>query len=200
MGRYLTIKHVMVFCCVVMTAFGGHYIWRTHQKNLRIKPIPNAQIAFVNLTRLRNEAQAFIKFRELIERQYKIFKDDIHTQEKNILDEYTALEQKRLSKMKGKADLQKDKEALDQKMKEMSTIIHEKKTALHQNFSKITEKIEAAIREIVANLAQKHRLNLIFNATVMDASVVLYGGPELDVTDEVLSLLNREIPTVHLEE
>lgn len=203
MGKYFKTKYiVLVFALLAVLAAVGvssHYAWRSYQKTLRLKPIPNAQIAFVNLTRVHNEATAFVKLRELIERQYKDFKNEISTQGKEILDQHAILEQQKNIKAKEKEDLQRRKEELDKKMREMSSVIHEHKTALHQNFAKITDNIEAKIREIVNTLAKKHQLNLIFNATVMDASVVLYGGDELDITDEVLAQLNREIPTVHLE-
>ncbi len=203
MGKYFKAKYILLIFALlsVAAAIGAssHYAWRNYQKSLRLKTIPNAQIAFVNLTRIHNEATAFVRLRELIERQYKDFKNEITSQEKEILDQHAILEQQKNQKAKEKEDLQKRKEELDKKMREMSSVIHERKTALHQNFAKITDNIETTIREIVNSLAKKHQLNLIFNATVMDASVVLYGGDELDITDEVLTQLNKAIPTVHLE-
>lgn len=199
MERPLNLKNTLIILSLIILTASGYYAWQVSRMSVNLKPIPNAQIAFVNLTRIRNEATAFVKFKELIEHQYKEFKDEIHTQEKEILDEYALLEQQKGLKGKEKGPLQKRREELDKKMKEMSSVIHERKTALHQNFSKITENIEASIRRIVESLARKNQLNLIFNATVMDASVVLYGGEELDITDEVLAQLNKEIPTVQLE-
>lgn len=199
MGRYINLKNIIIIAGLAIFAVSGYYAWQISQDNRPLKPIPNAQIAFVNLSRVHNEAMAFIKFKELIELQYKGFKNEIHDQEKEILDEYALLEQQKSTKSKEKGSLQKRREELDKKMKEMSSVIHERKTALHQNFSKITENIEATIRRIVESSAKKHQLNLVFNATVMDASVVLYGGEELDITDEVLAQLNYEIPTVQLD-
>lgn len=199
MGQYINLKKILIMAVLGTTLVLGYFVWLMPQESRPLKPIPNAQIAFVNLTRIHNEAAAFVKFKELIELQYKGFKNEIHTQEKEILDEYALLEQQKGTKSKEQGSLQKRREVLDKKMKEMSSVIHERKTALHQNFAKITDNIESAIRRIVESLAKEHHLNLVFNATVMDASVVLYGGEELDITDEVLAQLNHEIPTVQLE-
>lgn len=191
-NRYVLLSLSVVLCL----SLGAYYF---HGQVLRLKSIPSAQIAFVNLSRIRNEATSLIKLRELVEESYKKFKDEIHSQELAIREEHKILESQKGRSAKDKAELQKRRQSHDKKIKEMSSIIQEKKNKLNETFSKITESIEIEIQEIVNLLAKEHHLNLVFNSSTMDTSVILYGGEDLDITDEVLAQLNKRMPTVHLK-
>ncbi|AIK95800.1 OmpH family outer membrane protein [Candidatus Odyssella acanthamoebae] len=161
-------------------------------------PVPHAQIAFVNLSRVNTEAQAVKQFKELIERQYKNFHEEILGQEKRLQAEYEKIHYLEKNNPEGAKDLKSKKDELDRQVSELDKILRSRKESLNKNFGHIQEEIEHTIREIVNNVAKRRGLNLVFNATILDASVVLYGGSELDITDEVLRELNHKLPTVHL--
>jgi len=163
-----------------------------------IMPLPRAQIAFVNLSRVNTEAQAVRHFKELIERQYKTFHDEILDKEKSLhtqYDQIREIEKKSPEKAKG---LSAKKDDLDRQVTDLDKTLRARKDSLNKSFARIQEQIEGTIRDIVTDVAKRRNLNLVFNATILDASVVLYGGSELDITDEVLRELNLKLPTVHL--
>ncbi|MBW8310257.1 MAG: OmpH family outer membrane protein [Candidatus Paracaedibacteraceae bacterium] len=163
-----------------------------------ILPVPHAQIAFVNLSRVNTEAQAVKHFKELIERQYKNFHEEILGQEKKLQAEYEKIHYLEKNNPEQAKDLKSKKDDLDRQVSELDKILRDRKGSLNKSFGHIQEEIEHTIREIVTNVAKRRGLNLVFNATILDASVVLYGGSELDITDDVLRELNHKLPTVHL--
>lgn len=190
-------KTYLIFAFSLLLGISGYFYW-THKDKISSKTIPQAQIAFVNLSRIRNEADALIHLRQLVEEEYKNFKDEIHGKEVEIRSEHNTLETLPKRTAKEKKEFQIRQKAHDQRIKEVSLLIQEKKAALHANFSSITESIEVAIQDIINQLAKESHLNLIFNSSTLDTSVILYGGEELDITDQVLSELNDKLPTVKL--
>lgn len=161
-------------------------------------PVPTAHIAFVNLTRLNTEAKAFIQFKELIKRQYNSFHEEILSKEKKLQSEYEEIRQIEKNHPEQAKELKTKKDDLDHQVSDLDKILKSRKESLNKSFDHIREEIELAIRDIVTQVAKRRGFNLVFNATILDASVVLYGGSELDITDEVLQELNHKLPTVHL--
>jgi Skp family chaperone for outer membrane proteins len=161
-------------------------------------PVPSAQIGFVNLNRVNTEAQAVKQFKDLIERQYKNFHDEILEKEKALQAEYERIHQIEKEIPEPPQELKQQKDDLDRQISELDKILRSRKESLNKGFTEIQEEIERAIRDIVNDVAKRRGLNLVFNATILDASVVLYGGAELDITDEILQELNHKLPTVHL--
>ncbi|WP_010297324.1 OmpH family outer membrane protein [Candidatus Odyssella thessalonicensis] len=185
---------------IVLTVIGAvtYFLPKAFNGSVRSVSVPSAQIGFVNLSRVKTEAQAMRHFRELIERQYKIFHEEILSKEKKLQAEYEEIRKLEKDTTETTKDLKAKKDNLDRQISELDKILRSRKESLNKSFAQIVEEIEQTIREIVNNVAKRRTLNLVFNATILDASVVLYGGPELDITDEVLEELNHRLPTVHL--
>jgi outer membrane protein len=204
MKRLLTIKMILAIISLVALGAGAHYVWRIYEKNMRVRPLSQAQIAFVDLKRVRDESLGSQKFKELIERQYKQFQDEIQIQEKTLHEQYDQIKEAKIKELgeaispKTSQALQKQKEDFERNLNELNTTIRQRKESLNQDFAKIEENIEKTIIKIVETIAHKRKLNLVFNATVLDTSVILYGGQELDITDDIIAELNKQIPTVHL--
>lgn len=190
-------KIITILALVISTVTCGVYLWKNH-KSVVLREQPTAQIAIVNLSRIRNEAQSFIKFKELIERQYKIFHNEISNTQNELRKKYQEIKELEKTAKKPATELQKRKDDLDHQVAELDKQVRTRKDKLSESFSIITSEIETTIRKIVNNIAHSKHLNLVFNATILDASVVLYSGEELDITDEVLQELDKQLPTVHL--
>ena len=189
-----SISIILVACIGVGIYYGKNLLTSPSS----VIPVPHAQIAFVNLSRVNTEAQAVKQFKELIERQYKNFHEEILGQEKKLQAEYEKIHYLEKNNPEQAKDLKSKKDELDRQVSELDKILRDRKESLNKSFGHIQEEIEHTIREIVTNVAKRRGLNLVFNATILDASVVLYGGAELDITDEVLRELNHKLPTVHL--
>lgn len=199
MAKIITFKHTLIAICLVILGASGHYGWHLYQKQSKFRPLPNLQVAFVDLSRIHEESLAYKKFKELIERQYKQFHDDIHIQEKNIRQEYDKLKNHPFStEEEGKA-LQEKKEQLNHEFDELDKKIRHHKESLNDGFGKIKETLEKTTLEIIHSLAEERHLNLVLNGKSNMDPFILYGAKQLDITDVVLAELNKKVPTVHLQ-
>ena len=192
-----TLKRILYAAVLVAVAVGGYYGYKLSAKR-DVVPLPSAQIAFVNLSRVNTEAQAVRHFKELIERQYKSFHEEILDREKQLQKQYEEIRDIEKKSPEKAKTLSAKKDDLDRQVTDLDKTLRARKDTLNKSFARIQEQIEGQIREIVTDVAKRRNLNLVFNATILDASVVLYGGSELDITDEVLRELNLKLPTVHL--
>lgn len=192
-----TLKRILYGAVLVAVAVGGYYGYKLSVKK-DIIPLPTAQIAFVNLSRVNTEAQAVGHFKELIERQYKSFHEEILGREKQLQKQYEEIREIEKKSPEQAKTLSAKKDDLDRQVTDLDKTLRARKDTLNKSFARIQAQIEEKIREIVTDVAKRRNLNLVFNATILDASVVLYGGSELDITDEVLRELNLKLPTVHL--
>lgn len=197
--KNLTLKHVLIAISLLGLGAAGHYTWRLYQKQLKVQPLPNLQVAFVDLSRIHEDSLAYKKFKELIERQYKQFHDDIHVQEKNIREQYEKLKNQPFSTEEEGKILQGKKEKLNHEFNELDKKIRQHKESLNDDFAKIKEKLEKTTLEIIRSLAKKRRLNLVLNGKSKTEPLILYGSEQLDMTDSVLIELNKKVPTVQLK-
>lgn len=169
-----------------------------NRKNLISPPSP-AAIGIVNLSIIRNEGLAFKSFKELIESQYKLFHSQILEEETELRKSYEAIKQLESSSPKKTSELEKKRKEIDRKVLILEKTIREKKDKLNLSFTTIRNEIESTIQDIINDVAEKHNLNLVFNATIMDAPIVLYGGHELDITPYILEELDKRLPSVHAD-
>jgi Skp family chaperone for outer membrane proteins len=200
MKNALKNKKIIIFFLVSLLAFLGIYGYKTwkaffhHSRHFSAQP----NIAIVNLAKIRSEAKAFTNFRELIERQYKIFHTEIIEQENQLRNRYSKIKLVESTSASSDPSLKIQKEQLDKEVQQLEKTIKQRKDKLSQYFEEINQEIESKLQEIVNRIAQDRNLNLILNATIMDTSVVLHGRKELDISEEVVAKLNKELPTVHL--
>lgn len=88
-------------------------------------------------------------------------------------------------------DFKKKVQALEQKEGERQNKMRAKGEALQLGVNKARQEVEAAIRPIFADVMKKNGATLL-----LDQSVVLAGGVDLDITDEVLKQLDEKLKTV----
>ncbi|MDR3498433.1 MAG: OmpH family outer membrane protein [Parvibaculum sp.] len=89
------------------------------------------------------------------------------------------------------ADFQKKVQALEQKQAEFQQTMRRKGQELQLGSNKARADIETAIRPIFADVMKKNGANIL-----LDQSVVLAGGVDLDVTAEVLKELDAKLTSL----
>ncbi|WP_032112248.1 OmpH family outer membrane protein [Candidatus Paracaedibacter symbiosus] len=163
-----------------------------------ISPPPQVAVGIVNLSVIRNEGLVFKSFQELIAEQYKRFHSEILAQENELRASFDEIKRLESTAKKPAAELQQRRSQLDQKVIELEKNIRDKKEKLNASLAAATNEIEQTIHEIVVEIAKNRGLNLVFNATILDAPVLLYGGKELDITPDILEALDQRLPIAHL--
>jgi Skp family chaperone for outer membrane proteins len=103
-------------------------------------------------------------------------------------------EAKKLSQQRSllsEADFQKKVQALEQKQGEFQQTMRRKGQELQLAGNKARNDVEQAIRPIFADVMKMNGANIL-----LDQSVVLAGGVDLDVTEEVLKQLDAKLTTL----
>lgn len=104
---------------------------------------------------------------------------DKETQKLQAMKDSFEKEQMTLSDVQKKA---KQKEFQDE-MQKYQQEVGDAQNLVHQKDSEYTQKAVAKIRGIIAQIAQKDKLNLVFEKTEL---MVLYSDPGLDITQQVM--------------
>jgi outer membrane protein len=160
--------------------------------------VPQISIGFVNLSVIRNEGLVFKSFKDLLDEHYKNYHSELLTEEENLRKNYNEIKRLESAGKKTTTELQTQRSALDQKVVELEKKIRDKREKLNARLAIIKDEIEETIQKIIIDVSEERHLNLVFNATVMDARVLLYGDKEFDITPEVLEKLDNQLPKVHL--
>lgn len=191
------LKAVIALGLATLLVAGSAYAWKFWGNKVPPQH-SSARIGLINLNRIRNEATAFTKFKEIIERQYKAFHTEISGTQNDLRQKYQEVKDLEKSSNKSGIELQKLKGQLDVQVADLEKHVRERKEKLSDSFSIITAEIESTIKTIIDKISQKKQLNLVLNTNGSDGAVVLFSGDELDITDEILHELDKQLPTVHL--
>lgn len=197
--KNFSISRLIVGLIIAFSLISSLFLIVKHfYKEPTASPPPPIAVGIVNLSVIRNEALVFKNFTDLINTQYKSFHSELLSQEADLRKNYDEVKHIESTSKIPSPDLQKRRSELDQKVSELEKNIRDKKDKLNTSLATIKGEIDQTIQEIIINVAEKHHLNLVFNATILDAPVVLYGGKELDITPEIIENLDKRLPTVQL--
>jgi outer membrane protein len=197
--KNFSISRLIIGFIIAFSLISSLFLIMNHfYKKPIISPPPPIAVGIVNLSIIRNEALVFKKFTDLINTQYKSFHSELLSQENDLRKNYDEVKHIESTNKTSNPELQKRRSEIDQKVSELEKNIRDKKDKLNSSLASLKGKIDQTIQEIIIDVSEKHHLNLVFNATILDAPVVLYGGKELDITPEIIENLDQRLPTVQL--
>lgn len=149
-------------------------------------------IGVVNITKIMAESSAAKSIRDQLQSKQKAFQSELDNKEKALLKEDQEL---------SKQQPNMEKAAFEQKVKDFRAKaaaaqreIQNKKAQLDKAFAGALEQIQTNVVNITQEVAKEKKLNI-----VVSASQVLYADSALDVTPDVLSRLNKKLPSVSLK-
>ncbi len=150
---------------------------------------PAAIIVIVNSEQLFAQSKVGQSVRTQIQAQAK----KLQAESKKANDDLKA-EAKKLGEQRAllsEADFAKKVQAFEQKQQTLQQKMQKKSQELQLGSNKARGEVEAAIRPIFADVMKEHGATIL-----LDQSVVLAGGVDLDVTAEVLKALDAKITSV----
>lgn len=169
----------------------------------KLTPTYPLSIAVINLVRVKNEALSFQEFTKFREKRYSDFHKDILESETKLRKEHEELQKQENSGVVATPEIAQKKEDFEKRLAELDQSIQQRKEQINTEFAQITIEIKEKLKKIIDQLGHERNLNLILNATtdgtdstLLDATVVLYGGNEIDLTDEVIHYLDKELPSL----
>jgi Skp family chaperone for outer membrane proteins len=150
---------------------------------------PTAIIVIVNSEQLFAQSKVGQSVRTQIQALAKKLQAEGKSKEEALKDEAKKLGEQRA--LLSEADFGKKVQAFEQKQQDTQRAMQQKSQELQLGSNKARGEIEAAIRPIFADIMKAHGANIL-----LDQSVVLAGGVDLDVTAEVLKALDAKLTTV----
>jgi Skp family chaperone for outer membrane proteins len=90
--------------------------------------------------------------------------------------------------------LEKDIVYFTKKVKDVQAEVKEKNSNLESSYTKAMKTIDDATKKIVARLAKKYGFYV-----AIPSSQIYYALSNIDITEEVLLLLNKELPNIELD-
>ncbi len=150
------------------------------------------KIATINIQAILQESDAAKSTRDQIDSKRKQYQSELKAIEDKLQKEDQALAEQR-SLLSPDALKEKQKEFAS-KITDAQKELQEKRQRLDAAYGKALNDIQAGVLEIVKEMAEERGYTLI-----VPTSQLLYAVPSLDITDEVLAQLNKDLPTVKID-
>ena len=157
---------------------------------------PGNSIAVVNIQQIMHDSTAAKNVREQLDSKQKAFQADLSKKEEKFQKEEQELGKER--SVLSKAAFDEKARAFSKKATEAQKDVESKKALLNNAFAHANYDLQKAVTDIVADIA-KEKGFLIALPTESPTSQVLYADPKLDITQEVLTRLNKKLPKLDVK-
>ncbi|MDR2464298.1 MAG: OmpH family outer membrane protein [Holosporales bacterium] len=171
-------------------------IWSWRKTQLTTER-PLLKIAVVDGVRLKTEAQPFLDVVTIVRAETEQLENELNKQreQRNELWEKT---ERSLKDKKVSEDIRLVlRKQLDQKTIEMDADFRARKDAFRKKCASLEQLLNESVFEVINELAKKYKLTLILNTKIVDMMTVFYAAPSIDLTDEVISSLNKKLKNIN---
>lgn len=176
-NRFFSTLVVALFFCVAMHAVPAH---------------AELKVAVVDVNKLLSDSKAAKAVQSQIDEKRKSFMSEVETAEKKLRDEISALEKKRDSMSKEEL-AQKGRELTESRMAARKQI-EDKKSKLDAAYTDTMGKLTQAIYNVCQKIATDRGIDL-----VITRQNIIVGNMSLDITKDVLTELDKTLPTLSLD-
>lgn len=150
------------------------------------------KIAIVNIQKIMRDSKAATSVRDQLKNKQSSFQTELDNKEKELQKEDQEL-------VKQRANLAQDAfnqkvNSFRQKANQARQEIQNKRAQLDKGFSSALTQIQNTTIGIITEIAKEKNIDL-----VLTGSTVLYANQEMDITEEVLSRLNKKVPSISVQ-
>ena len=154
-------------------------------------PIPAPTIALINAQKIMKESLAAQSLLEQVDKVHRKERDKIAALEDSLRDERQKIDRQRTVLTTEK--YQEKVREWENKSGEHIREAEKRKRALDIALNRSLAKIKNALYVIIQDISENRGINLVFNKLQF-----FFGDPEMDITEEALVRLNKELKTVEL--
>jgi len=154
-----------------------------------------AGVAVIDTERATKEATAFISLNQQMQERSGVFEEEIRQIQNQLQEEEQQLEGQRA--LLSNDAFQERVEAFQARVNDAQRGVNERKRLLDEAYLFGRQQIKQELRSIILQLAQERGYRLILNWELAD-TMVIFADPSLDITNEVVALLNEHLPSVSL--
>jgi outer membrane protein len=148
-------------------------------------------ILVVDVKRVLDESKASVSVQKQMEARRSAFQSEIAEKEKDIRTQEQELVQMR-GKTEESAYAEKENQ-LRQKFRDVEKYVQDRRQLLEQATTSSLGRVRSVLLQIVTDIARKRGAH-----TVLVKQQVLWSEDALDITDQVLESLNRQLPDVQV--
>ena len=154
-------------------------------------PIPAPTIALINAQKIMKESLAAQSLLEQVDKVHRKERDKIAALEDSLRDERQKIDRQRTVLTTEK--YQEKVREWENKSGEHIREAEKRKRALDIALNRSLAQIKNALYVIIQDISENRGINLVFNKLQF-----FFGDPEMDITEEALVRLNKELKTVEL--
>jgi outer membrane protein len=154
--------------------------------------LPAPTIAIIDVQRILEESFAAKSVQKQLETQRTKFQDETESEENGLRSEEDALGKTREQAAPDSVESVKEQQ-LRQKMLVVERHVEARRKLLDQAFTDSMNDVRKTLLEVVESVARAHGANL-----VLVKQQALWVDAPLDITDEVLKLLNQKLPQLNV--
>ena len=154
-------------------------------------PIPAPTIALINAQKIMKESLAAQSLLEQVDKVHRKERDKIAALEDSLRDERQKIDRQRTVLTTEK--YQEKVREWENKSGEHIREAEKRKRALDIALNRSLAQIKNALYVIIQDISENRGINLVFNKLQF-----FFGDPEMDITEEALVLLNKDLKTVKL--
>ena len=156
-------------------------------------PLPSATAAVIDYQRVMREAQAAESIRVQIEARRLRYQSEIALEEQRLVEADRELARQR-SILSTEAFNERRK-TFEEDVAEVQRMLQTRRQQLDDVAAMAMSEVREAVIQVVGELAEQRGFNLVLPS----ANVLLF-SPQIDITDEVLDQLDRNLPDVRVPE
>jgi outer membrane protein len=149
-----------------------------------------ANIAYVNIDSLQEKYTWFKQQKASFEQKQKNFESSIESKARSLQGEMVALQQKAQQGTTPPAELQKEEQSLMQKQQSLGEERDRKAKGLIDETAKFNENLQKKVHEVLVQLQKDKGFDFVVSYSKNGGSPFLYVNDKLDITNEVLAVLN----------
>lgn len=152
----------------------------------------NNKVGVVDIDKIIQESTAIASIQKRVEKQKSEYESEINKRQDELKSEQKKIEDKR--DILSKEAFEKEAKNFEKKADALKTYTDKKQNSLKKAWVDGMGKINDKVKSIVAEIAKEKGIKI-----VAQSSQILYFEPELDITAEVLKILNKKMPKIDVK-
>jgi len=152
-------------------------------------------VAVIDTERATKEATAFISLNQQMQERSGLFEGEIRQIQNQLQEEEQQLEGQQA--LLSAEAFQERVQAFQARVNEAQRGVNERKRLLDEAYLFGRQQIKQELRSIILQLAEERGYKLILNWELTD-TMVIFADASMDITNEVVGLLNDRLPSVSL--
>lgn len=150
------------------------------------------KVAVVNIQKIMSQSKAAESIQDQLQKHRKSFQDEFSKHERDLMDQEKALVEARAEMTP--EDFTKKKQEFESQLLETRKLVQKRQRALEEGAGKALGELRDQVVRIVAEMADEQEYDLV----VTKQNVIL-AQKDMDITDEVMKRLNKNLKKVELK-